>query len=75
MKKIITILKHIYRGSFCELPNYGYHPGTGIVLILLIAHFAVASWPGVIMGSLVYLPIYSWGAYRRSVEDPETKTK
>lgn len=72
MKKVITIIKHIYRGSVCELPNFGYHPGTEMVLILIIVTALAAGWPGLIGGSLFYLSIYFWGAYRRSVEDPDT---
>lgn len=72
MKKIITTLKHIYRGSMCELPNFGYHPGTGMLIILILAFTAALGWAGLIFSSIAFLPIYFWGSYRRSVEDPET---
>lgn len=73
MKNITVFFKHLYRGSFCYLPNYGDHPGTPIVIMLIAALTVAAGWPGFIYGSICFLPIYLWGSYHRSVEDPEQK--
>jgi hypothetical protein len=64
-----NLMHHIIRGCG-ELPTFGQHPGTGIVLILLIAMTAAAGWHGLLIGCIFYLPMYFWGAYHRSMEDP-----
>ena len=71
MKKIKTILNHLYRGTFCELPNYGYHPGTPIISIMLFAFAAAGGFSGFVFGCITFLPVYLWGSYCRSIEDPE----
>lgn len=71
INKIQHIRYHIYRGSCHELPTYGSHPGIGIVVILILALTAAAGWAGLLFGSVTFLPIFFWGSYCRSVEDPE----
>jgi len=71
MKKIKTFLYHLYRGSFHDLPTYGSHPGLGIVIILILAFTATTGWHGLLVSSVMFLPIFLWGSYDRSVEDPE----
>lgn len=71
INKIKQFLYHIYRGSCHELPTYGPHPGLGIVVILILALTAAAGWAGLLFSSVTFLPIFFWGSYWCSVEDPE----
>jgi hypothetical protein len=64
-----NIVHHIIRGCG-ELPTFGDHPGTGIVVILIAAMTAAGGWCGLLVSSLCYLPVYFWGAYSRSIGDP-----
>lgn len=65
-----NLLYHTIRGCG-ELPTFGHHPGTPIVIAFIIAHTLAMGWFGLIMSCLMFLPIYLWGAYSRSIEDPE----
>ncbi|WP_234053655.1 MULTISPECIES: hypothetical protein [unclassified Xanthobacter] len=69
----LRVLRQVRRGMGW-LPDYGHHPGTGL-LIALIGAGAVAGargggWEGAIAGAgamLVLLgAIYAWGAYDRA---------
>jgi hypothetical protein len=71
MKLIKHICYHLYRGSFCDLPTFGTHPGLGMIIILMGSLTLVAGGPGLLVSSLVFLPIFLWGSYSRSVGDPE----
>lgn len=67
------MIHHIIRGCG-ELPTFGDHPGTGIVVILIAAITAAGGWHGLLVSSLCYLPIYFWGAYHRSIGDPDEES-
>jgi hypothetical protein len=71
IQKIKTFLYHLYRGSFHDLPTYGSPPGLGIVTILMVACVAAGGWAGLFFSVITFLPIFLWGSYERSVEDPE----
>jgi hypothetical protein len=71
INKTKTFFYHLYRGAFHDLPTYGSHPGLGIVTILLIACIAAGGWAGLFFSAITFLPIFLWGSYMRSVEDPE----
>jgi hypothetical protein len=74
IQKIKTFFYHLYRGSFCDLPTFGTHPGLGIIIIFMIAFTAATGWHGLLVSSLIFLPIFLWGSYHRSVDDPEEDT-
>ena len=61
----------MYRGSFHDLPTYGSHPGLGIVIPLMLACCVAGGWAGLFFSAITFLPIFLWGSYERSVEDPE----
>lgn len=63
-----AIVYHIVRGCG-ELPTYGHHPGTAIVLMHIAAFTAAVGWQGFFVSCLIFLPIYFWGAYELSIED------
>jgi hypothetical protein len=64
------LLHHIVRGCG-ELPTFGHHPGTPIVIMFIIAFTIATGWHGLLVSCLLFLPIYLWGAYHRSIDDPE----
>jgi hypothetical protein len=74
IQKIKTFFYHLYRGSFCDLPTFGTHPGLGIVIIFILAFTAATGWHGLLVSSFIFLPIFLWGSYHRSVDDPEEDT-
>ena len=74
IQKIKTFFYHLYRGSFCDLPTFGTHPGLGIIIIFMIAFTAATGWHGLLVSSLIFLPMFLWGSYHRSVDDPEEDT-
>lgn len=74
IQKIKTFFYHLYRGSFCDLPTFGTHPGLGIVIIFITAFTIATGWHGLLVSSFIFLPIFLWGSYHRSVDDPEEDT-
>jgi hypothetical protein len=68
-----NLIHHIIRGCG-ELPTFGYHPGTAIVLIHIVAFTVAVGWRGFFVSCLIFLPIYFWGAYHSSVEDPDEES-
>jgi hypothetical protein len=71
IQKIKTFFYHLYRGSFCDLPTFGTHPGLGIVIIFITAFTIATGWHGLLVSSFIFLPMFLWGSYHRSVDDPE----
>lgn len=60
--------KHVWRGCG-YLPICGNHPGTPMLVIMILAGAAAGGWHGGIMLSLLFGPIYLIGAHGRSVYD------
>lgn len=60
-----SLLGHIIRGCG-YVPHCGNHPGTTIVLALLLIS-TIGGLDCVAVSSLMFLPLYFWGAYDRSV--------
>lgn len=68
----MRIIKQIIRGCG-TLPHVGEHPGSGLVLMLLLAG-ACAGYKGEWLGALfgagvmaaVFVPMYFYGAYCRA---------
>jgi hypothetical protein len=65
----MNVMRHIVRGCG-ELPQCGEHPGTMPLLLLIAIGFSAAGVRGGIAMTVATLPVYLWGAYSRSVEDP-----
>lgn len=59
---------HIIRGCG-NLPTFGHHPGTPVMLMFIIAFTIATGWHGLFVSCFIFLPIYLWSAYQRSVED------
>lgn len=63
-----TWWKHVWRGCG-YLPICGNHPGTPMLVIMILAGAAAGGWHGGFMMSLLFGPIYLIGAHGRSVYD------
>ena len=60
--------KHVWRGCG-YLDIAGNHPGTPMLVIMILAGAAATGWHGGLMMSLLFGPLYLIGAHGRSVYD------
>jgi hypothetical protein len=71
--RLIRFIKHVcyhtFRGAFGNLPTFGRHPGLVLMLLLLVGLPALAGWLGLLINSILFLPIFLWGSYFRSLDD------
>lgn len=73
MPSLRFVLRQIVRGSG-RLPEFGTHPGTGILLGLTLMTGAAGAQKaglfgfvaGCLFSAAVYGPIYAWGCYDRA---------
>lgn len=70
-------LRHIIRGCG-TLPHVGEHPGTLLIVAFLLMGAltgAKGGWQGALFGTgvmaIVFVPMYLYGAYSRSVDSEE----
>ena len=70
-------LKHIWRGCG-YLPDYGDHPGTPVLFLLIVLGVLVGAsngFYGAVMGAgvmaLIFGPVYLIGAYQRSKDSKD----
>lgn len=63
----------MYRGSFCDLPTYGTHPGISVCIMLMLCFTVSGGLRGLLIFSFIFMPLFLHGSYYRSVEDPEVK--
>jgi len=63
----VKTVKAILRGiSYVE--GYGEHPGTIILVWLVLLGAIAGGWMGALIMLLVFGPLYLWGAYDRGRE-------
>lgn len=70
-------IRHIIRGCG-NLPHVGEHPGTLMIVAFLVMGAlsgANGGWQGALFGAgvmaVVFVPMYLYGAYMRSVESEQ----
>lgn len=82
MPSLRFIVHQIVRGSG-RLPEFGAHPGTGILLGFILMTGCVGAqkggFSGFVLGCLfaagIYGPIYAWGCYDRACESDRWSSK
>jgi prepilin signal peptidase PulO-like enzyme (type II secretory pathway) len=74
-------LRHIIRGCG-TLPHVGEHPGTLLIVAFLLIGALAGSkggWQGALLGAgvmaAVFVPMYLYGAYSRSVESEQYENR
>jgi prepilin signal peptidase PulO-like enzyme (type II secretory pathway) len=74
-------IRHIIRGCG-TLPHVGEHPGTVLIVAFIVIGAmagAKGGWQGALFGAgvmaVVFVPMYLYGAYSRSVESEQYETR
>ena len=73
VKKMIRNIRRVIRGCG-NVPGYGYHPGTPLILLHVFAVFILGTLHrdleyGLLLagvGLVALVPVYIWGAYERA---------
>lgn len=66
------VIKHVIRGCG-NLPTFGHHPGTEVLLLIILGNVLLVGIVGFIFSSIILIPMYLYGAYQRSIGDPDPK--
>jgi hypothetical protein len=70
LRRIKHVCYHTLRGIFCNLPVSGRNCGLITIVLTLLILPALAGTIGLLINLLVLLPVFIWGSYRRSLDDP-----
>ena len=65
MKKFLSRI----RKGCGDLPRCGPHPGTEIVIVLILIGGVTAGWMGLLISTVIYGSMYLWGAYERAKDE------
>ena len=68
----MRLLRRIYQGARWS-PDYGSHPGTPIVLLLILSGTLACGWRGTVATTVVFGALWCIGAYERGAAAQEEK--